>query len=276
MDLIGHDTNFAVTQSVYEANFFDKRYVPSLVQREMVDGGLLGRKSGRGFYRYPDGVPPLPVAVHAAPLTAREITVHGSGPVADALEAAATRALEPQGWGPHRQFDDPWTGLSIDGARLVMSDGRTATELSQQMRAPDVAAFDRPLTAPIAPGTALAYATSARATEAWRAQAPAWLAALGFAPLAVADTPGLVVARTVAMLINEAADAVQQGVCLPDAADAAMKLGVNYPAGPFEWLADWSEAGVMGVLQALDGHYRGERYRVSPWLRREAAARAGF
>ena len=53
MDLIGHDTNFAVTKSVYEANFFDKRYVPSLVQREMVDGGLLGRKSGRGFYRYP-------------------------------------------------------------------------------------------------------------------------------------------------------------------------------------------------------------------------------
>jgi 3-hydroxybutyryl-CoA dehydrogenase len=52
MDLIGHDTNFAVTNSVYEANFFDKRFVPSLVQREMVDGGLLGRKSGRGFYVY--------------------------------------------------------------------------------------------------------------------------------------------------------------------------------------------------------------------------------
>ena len=55
MDLIGHDTNLAVTQSVYEANFFDKRFVPSLVQREMVDGGLLGRKSGRGFYAYGDG-----------------------------------------------------------------------------------------------------------------------------------------------------------------------------------------------------------------------------
>ena len=55
MDLIGHDTNFFVTQSVYEANFFDKRYQPSLIQREMVDGGLLGRKSGRGFYRYPEG-----------------------------------------------------------------------------------------------------------------------------------------------------------------------------------------------------------------------------
>ncbi|MBU6440479.1 MAG: 3-hydroxyacyl-CoA dehydrogenase, partial [Betaproteobacteria bacterium] len=35
MDLIGHDTNFAVTQAVYEANFFDKRFQPSLVQREL-------------------------------------------------------------------------------------------------------------------------------------------------------------------------------------------------------------------------------------------------
>jgi 3-hydroxybutyryl-CoA dehydrogenase len=72
------------------------------------------------------------------------------------------------------------------------------------------------------------------------------------------------------MLINEAADAVQQGVCTPDGADAAMKLGVNYPAGPFEWLADWSVSGVVSVLESLDAGYRGERYRVSPWLRRRA------
>ena len=86
----------------------------------------------------------------------------------------------------------------------------------------------------------------------------------------MADAPGLVVARTLAMLVNEAADAVLQGVCSADGADAAMKLGVNYPAGPFEWLAGWSVAGVVGVVQALDAEYRGERYRVSPWLRRRA------
>jgi len=49
-----------------------------------------------------------------------------------------------------------------------------------------------------------------------------------------------------------------------------MKLGVNYPAGPFEWLKSWSRAGVIAVLEALDAQYRGERFRVSPWLRREA------
>ena len=126
---------------------------------------------------------------------------------------------------------------------------------------------------PVAPGTALAWALAEGASPAWRAQAPAWLAALGFAPLPLADVPGLVVARTLAMLINEAADAVLQGVCTPEGADAAMKLGVNYPAGPFEWLAAWRASEVVALLDALDAHHRGERYRVSPWLRRQVWAR---
>jgi 3-hydroxybutyryl-CoA dehydrogenase len=45
-----------------------------------------------------------------------------------------------------------------------------------------------------------------------------------------------------------------------------MKLGVNYPAGPFDWLACMGHARVVAVLHALDTCYRGERYRVSPWL----------
>ena len=270
MDLIGHDTNFAVTNSVYEANFFDKRYVPSLVQREMVDGGLLGRKNGRGFYVYPEGVPALPVAVHEAPATAREVTVHGEGAVADWLEQGAAKALAPQGWGPARARDSAWIGLEIDGCRLVMTDGRTAGEIAARHGPRDLAVFDRLLALPVSPGTALAVAVAPQAGAGWRTQALAWLAALGIAPLPVADAPGLVVARTVAMLINEAADAVLQGVCSPEGADAAMKLGVNYPAGPFEWLAGWDARGVVALLDALDAHYRGERYRVSPWLRARA------
>jgi 3-hydroxybutyryl-CoA dehydrogenase len=268
MDLIGHDTNFAVTCSVYEANFQDKRYMPSLVQREMVDGGLLGRKSGRGFYRHPDGAPALPVAVHDAPATAREVTVHGDGAAADALERAATQALAPQGWGPARERDSDWTGLQIDGARLVMTEGTTAQALASASGHANTAVFDRLLVLPAPPGTALAYAVAASASEIWRTQSAAWLAALGFTPLPVSDTPGLVVARTVAMLVNEAADAVLQGVCTPAGADAAMKLGVNYPAGPFEWLAGWGAPGIIRLLDALDTQYRGERYRVSPLLRR--------
>ena len=46
MDLVGHDTNFAVTNSIYEANFCDKRFVPSLVQRELVDGAPACYRAG--------------------------------------------------------------------------------------------------------------------------------------------------------------------------------------------------------------------------------------
>ncbi len=270
MDLIGHDTNFAVTNSVYEANFYDKRYVPSLVQREMVDGGLLGRKSGRGFYRYPDDAPALPVAVFDAPQTAREVAVHGQGPIADALERATAKALAPQGWGPSRVPGSAWTGLSVDGMRLVLSDGRPAHEIARATGVADIAVFDRPI-GPALGGGALALAVHSGASPTWQAQAPAWLHALGHTPLPVADTPGLVVARTIAMLVNEAADAVQQGVCNADGADAAMKLGVNYPAGPFEWLGAWGVDGIAAVVTALDAAYRGERYRLSPWLQRRRA-----
>jgi 3-hydroxybutyryl-CoA dehydrogenase len=263
MDLIGHDTNFAVTYSVYEANFYDKRYVPSLVQREMVDGGLLGRKSGRGFYRYPEGAPPLTAAKPAAPNPAARLAVHGRGPVAQRLAEAVPSATHDR--------DSDWTGLAVDEARLVLTDGRTAAELAALWSLADVAVFDRLDGA--APGGALAFAVADGASAAWADEAAAWLGTIGMVPLRMADTPGLVVARTVAMLINEAADAVHQGVCSAEGADAAMKLGVNYPRGPFEFLAAWSTSGVVALLDVLDAHYRGERYRVSPWLRARALAR---
>jgi len=54
MDLIGIDVNFAVTQSVYEQTFGEPRFRPHPIQRKMVEAGLLGRKTQRGFYDYPE------------------------------------------------------------------------------------------------------------------------------------------------------------------------------------------------------------------------------
>ncbi len=53
MDLIGHDVNYAVSVAVWEQFYCDPRFRPSLIQKRMVQSGLLGRKSGRGFYEYP-------------------------------------------------------------------------------------------------------------------------------------------------------------------------------------------------------------------------------
>lgn len=58
MDFIGHDVNYAVTESVWTACYYEPRYQPSFTQRRLVDAGWLGRKSGRGFYDYrPDATP---------------------------------------------------------------------------------------------------------------------------------------------------------------------------------------------------------------------------
>lgn len=52
MDLIGIDVNFSVTRSVYEAFFHDPKYKPHPIQQKMVEAGMLGKKTGRGFYKY--------------------------------------------------------------------------------------------------------------------------------------------------------------------------------------------------------------------------------
>jgi len=260
MDLIGHDTNFAVTQAVYAANFFDKRYAPSLVQSALVDGGMLGRKSGRGIYDYSTGSKPPGVDTQTLPLPAiNHLQLHSISKNAHGMADWQAR-LQAAGIVVDMVSGSDWTGMQVGDLRIRETDGRPASALGAQ-----VVVYDWHV--PQGGNPVLAFAASSGASDEQITLAQSLLGALGFAPQRVADQPGLVAARTLVMLINEAADAVQQGVCDPAGADAAMKLGVNYPAGPFEWLARWGAPAVVQVLEALDAHYRGERYRVSPWLR---------
>ncbi len=259
MDLIGHDTNFLVTQSVFEANFGDKRYMPSLVQKALVDGGRLGRKVGKGFY---DGVPAAPAPVERLSGQALPaLALHGDGTLVDGL----AQALEAAGLSFQRLPQSPWAGLTLGQLQLPLSMGRCAAELAFESGHAELAVIDWPVSGPRTEALALAFAP--RCSELARAQALQLFSALGWAPLVLRDVPGLVVARTLAMLVNEGADAVWQGVCDEASADQAMKLGVNYPAGPFEWLAQLGAARVIETLDALFEASRSERYRVSPLLR---------
>lgn len=65
MDYIGHDVNYKVTETVFAAFYYDPRYKPSFAQQRLVDAGYLGRKSGRGFYNYAEGMErPTPQSDH--------------------------------------------------------------------------------------------------------------------------------------------------------------------------------------------------------------------
>jgi 3-hydroxybutyryl-CoA dehydrogenase len=56
MDFIGNDVNYTVTETVFKAFYFDPRYKPSFTQKRLAEAGYLGRKSGRGYYDYSEGV----------------------------------------------------------------------------------------------------------------------------------------------------------------------------------------------------------------------------
>ena len=74
------------------------------------------------------------------------------------------------------------------------------------------------------------------------------------------------VARTLAMLVNEAVDLVDRGEASPEDVDIAMVLGTSYPKGPLAWGRELGHGYVRSVLAELDAAYPGGRYRPSPAL----------
>ncbi|HWF44996.1 MAG TPA: 3-hydroxyacyl-CoA dehydrogenase family protein [Candidatus Kapabacteria bacterium] len=78
--------------------------------------------------------------------------------------------------------------------------------------------------------------------------------------------------RSLAMIINEAAFAVQESVALAEDIDTAMKLGTNYPIGPLAWCDEIGAKCIVATLDALAKEYGTERYRVASLLRRHAEA----
>ncbi len=161
MDFIGNDVNYTVTETVFEAFYFDPRYKPSFTQRRFVEAGYFGRKSGKGYFEYSEG-----------------------------------RKQNPE---------------SSKNNQSLTSEKR------QQI-------FDRIL----------------------------------------------------AMLINEAADALFWNIASAEDIDNAMTKGVNYPKGLLAW-AD--EKGIDWCVKKMDelyNEYHEDRYRCSPILRRMKKGKSTF
>ena len=264
MDLIGHDVNFAVTQSVWRAFYHDPRFTPSLIQQERVDAGFYGKKTGRGFYDYRDGaVRPLPHSEAAQPQP-NAIVLYGHSAASQAL----AQRLSAHGVAfVNAQASDARLA-DVDGATLFVTDGRSATQRAHDSGIANTVLIDLALDYRQASRLGVTVAEGCRDSAAQAAIG--LLQAAGLAVSRLRDVPGLAVMRTVAMLANEAADAVNQSVCSATAVDAAMRLGVNYPLGPLAWAEQIGVGQVCAVLSHLAASYGEDRYRLSPWLQHHA------
>ncbi|MFF8587654.1 3-hydroxyacyl-CoA dehydrogenase [Streptomyces althioticus] len=223
-DLIGQDVNESVTHSVWQAFFQDVRFRPSLAQRRLVESGRLGRKTGHGWYDHREGAErPAPHTAEPAEPPAYVVAEGGLGPAAELLDLIREAGIEVR-----EAEEDEGTRLVLpSGGQLVLADGQLAAEFA------DVVYFDLALDYRRATRIALSHAghTSAKTV----AQATGLFQALGKKVSVIGDVPGMIVARTVARIIDLAVEAVAQGVATEEDVDTAMRLGVNYPLGPFEW-----------------------------------------
>lgn len=269
MDLIGHDVNFAVTRSVFDAYFGDKRFGPSLVQQELVAAGRLGRKSGQGFYDYREGADKPRPQVEADCAGADAVTVVGdlgvATPLIGRLQAGGVEVGRAEGRGERAGVAHGW--IEIGDARLALSDGRTATCRAAEEGLANLVVFDLCLDFEKTPRLTLAKADQC-ADGAWRGVVGS-LQRAGVSVGRIDDVAGMIGLRTVAMLANEAADAVLAGIGSAADIDTAMRYGTNYPKGPLAWADQLGAAFVVRALDHLHAHYGEDRYRVSSLLRRK-------
>ncbi|MDQ1017817.1 3-hydroxyacyl-CoA dehydrogenase [Streptomyces afghaniensis] len=252
-DLIGQDVNESVTRSVWESFFQDVRFTPSLAQRRLVESGRLGRKTGHGWYDHGDGAerPEVDTAEKRQP-PAYVVAEGDLGPAGDLL------ALIREAGIPVRdEDDDNGTRLVLpSGGQLALADGQTSVEFR------DVVYFD--LALDYRKATRIALSASQDTSPQTLAEAIGLFQALGKKVTVIGDVPGMIVARTVARIIDLAHDAVAKGVATEEDIDTAMRLGVNYPLGPFEWSRRLGRSWAYALLDDL--HLRDPSGRYAPSL----------
>jgi 3-hydroxybutyryl-CoA dehydrogenase len=259
MDLIGHDTNLAVTKSIFQAYFCDPRFTPSVIQQELVDACYLGRKSGKGFYEYSPYILPEKAVVEAQARCSKQVSFIGKDLFVSAVRARCKKAAIAM-----ESFEDEEAVVKAGTAILALTDGRTASQRAIDTGLANTVVVD--LAFDFSTTKTIAVARAAACSDEAYSEALGLLQAIGCTVISLRDLPALAVMRTVAMLVNEAADAVNQGVCSIADLDAAMEKGVNYPRGPLKWANEIGIEKIRSVLKNIAVFYGEDRYRVSPLL----------
>ena len=263
MDLTGLDVSHPVMESIYRQYYDEPRYRPSAIAAQRLAGGVLGKKTGEGFYRYRDGVavvppePAVPAVAHLPPVWV--------SPKA-ARRAELYQLLKCLGAGIE-------TGQSPSSAALILVAplGLDVTTLAAVERLDPSRTIGIDMMLDDASTRRRVLATNPATREDMRDAAHALFASDGKAVSVVRDSGGFVTQRVVATIVNIAADMCQQGICSPNDLDVAVTLGLGYPMGPLAMGDRIGPTNVLEILFNMGTVYGDPRYRPSPWLRRRGA-----
>ncbi|WP_367065437.1 3-hydroxyacyl-CoA dehydrogenase [Oryzisolibacter sp. LB2S] len=263
MDLTALDVSHPAMESIYHQYYEEPRFRPSAITAQRLAGGLLGRKTGEGFYRYVDGVAQLPAEpaapevaepppVWVSPRAARRADLYqllknlgarietGASPSAGALTLVAPLGFDVTTVAVVERLD-PTRTIGID---MLIDDAATRRRV---------------------------LATNPATREDMRRAAHALFARDGKAVSVIRDSGGFVTQRVVATIVNIAADICQQRICSPRDLETAVTLGLGYPLGPLAMGDRWGPSSILEVLFNMQTVYGDPRYRPSPWLRRRGA-----
>jgi 3-hydroxybutyryl-CoA dehydrogenase len=262
MDLTGLDVSHPVMESVYRQFYDEPRYRPSQMTAVRLAGGILGRKTGEGFYRYPDGQKQMPAEAPAPAARPSSVWISRAH---EAGHAAAQRLMLDLGVTP-----EAGARPSADALVIVTPRGLDATACvaAEGLDARRTVALDTLY--PFAATKRRTLMTTPATDAAYRDAAHGLLASDGVPVTVIRDSGGFVAQRIVACIVNIACDIAQQRIATPGDIDLAVTLGLGYPQGPLALGDTLGTTAILEVLQNLYTLYGDPRYRPSPWLLRRA------
>lgn len=254
LDLTGLDVSSKVMTSIYEQFQHEPRFRPSSLVPPRVAAGLFGRKTGEGWYAYDGDAKRTPERRRTPPLPVdQKVWVDPKATCRPALMDLLTATGS-------RLVDDPGN----DALLIVQPWGTDATTFSiENGLDPSRCVAIDPLTGFDQHRTLMLTVTT---TPQMRDAALALLASDGVAVTVINDSPGFIVQRVLATIVNIAANIAQRGIASVEDLEDAVKLGLGYPRGPLTWGDRIGGDRVLTILRNMQAVTGDPRYRPSPWL----------
>jgi len=283
MDLTGIDVSHPVMESIYNQYYFEPRYRPHPLTRQMLIGKKLGRKVGEGFYHYTENK--KQESQKATANTNQQSPYKTDCDTSNlSVWIGADLAADKQQLVDYLNTKD----IAIDDndkpnpdsliLLAIYGEDTTNAAMRYQVNPEQAVAIDmltdlskhRTLMPSIVTKdkfVAQAYTLFGRNNKFGKSSDSA---DTEVDATLITESTGFVAQRVVAMVINLGCDIAMQGIATPKDIDNAIKLGLGYPYGPISWGDELGASRILLILQRIYALTGDPRYRPSPWLQRHA------